>query len=86
VTAVSGENATDLAAAGMTRPLTRKEQKTVCGSVLRQAEERVNPRKVKRLLNALTTDAQNANVAISQQEKLLASIKKLGALLFPAKP
>jgi hypothetical protein len=86
VTAVSGENAEAVAGKGMTQPLSRPEQRTVCASVLRQAEERVDAAKVKRLINRLRREAQTPEVATSKQVKLLADLTKLSALLFPVKP
>ena len=77
MTAVSGEQATDVAALGLTKPLTRAQQKIVCGSVLRQAEERVDRRKLTRryfVLGKMLSD-----------EKQLAALEKLGELLFPEK-
>lgn len=62
-----------IAAKGMTKPLTRAEQKSVCASALNQREYEANRRKIvtayRRLGRNLTLD----------------NLEKLGALLFPAK-
>lgn len=75
--AVSGDEAEAIAGKGMTKALTRTEQKTLCASVLRQAEARIDSRKLTRLYGALgktlTTDEQKA------------AAEKMAALLFPAK-
>ena len=85
MTAVSGEAVTDIAAKGMTKPLTRAEQKAVCGSVLRQAEDRVDQRKVGRAYKSLKAEIQQPPITPTSQDRLVAKLEKLGALLFPAK-
>lgn len=77
MTAVSGEAVTDVAAYGMTKALTRAQQKMVCASVLRQAEERIDQRKLARAYAALGKTLVD--------EKQLAKLEKLGAILFPEK-
>ena len=74
MTAVTGDEVAALAGRGMTQPLSRKDQKTVYASVLRQAEERVDAAKVKRLLSRLRREAQTPEVATSKQVKLLADL------------
>lgn len=86
MTAVSGDNAEAIAGKGMTQALTRPEQKTVCASVLRQAEQKVSVTAVKRHINKLHRDIQNQSVPSALQEALLAQLKKVVTAVFPPKP
>lgn len=69
--------AAEFAAKGMTKPLTRAEQKIVCASCLSQVETAPNPRKVRAALRGVK------KVLISPEQAN--AVDRLEALLFPAK-
>ena len=77
MTATSEEVAA-VAARGMTKPLTRAEQKMVCASALNQREFEANGRKISAAYKALGK--------LLADDKQLQKLERLGALLFPAKP